>query len=117
MASVSEWSSLLEKSPFIAVIIALGITCVFLFRSREKLQVKYTDDLVAATKALSDLTSEFLKQSFSDSATWQERIGLIGDTLGKHVGEDSLALASINERLASILKELEIQARNQGSGR
>ena len=90
--ALNPWAELLEKSPFIAIIIALGIATIYLFRSREKdrtehtnamqsLQTKYMEDLVSATKSLQDLTSESLKQAFADSSGWQERLRSMEQTI------------------------------------
>lgn len=92
---MDTWASLLEKSPFIAIILALGVTCLHLFRSREKaqkedqvkyeaLQEKYTADLIKATEAMNSLATENLKQSFSDSAAWRDNVREFGDTLRSH---------------------------------
>jgi len=52
---------------------------IFIYRSREKdreareaLQAEYRENLVTATSALHELTAEYLKQSFADSAEWQD---------------------------------------------
>jgi hypothetical protein len=73
------WASLLKEVPYIAIILALGIALIFIYRSREKdreakevLQAEYRENLVTATSALHELTAEYLKQSFADSAQWQD---------------------------------------------
>jgi len=57
----------------VAIVLALATTVVYLFRSRERLQHKYAEDMVKATSALQELTAEYLKQAFTDSAAWQDR--------------------------------------------
>ncbi len=91
----SSWAGLLEKSLSIAIILALGIVVVVLWRSREKLQresvaeykalqAKYTADLIKATEAMNSLATENLKQSFSDSAAWRDSVREFGDALRDH---------------------------------
>lgn len=104
MNEVSTWASLLEKSPFIAIIIALGIIVVYLFRSRDKLQAKYTSDLVQAAQALQELTAEYLKQSFSDSASWQDRFKGLETDLSKQVSE----VAGVTKRTENKLEDLRV---------
>jgi len=72
--TVGVWAELLKNAPYIAIIIALGIVAVYLFRRKEKLQTKYTEDLIKATSALQELTAEYLKQAFTNSAAWQDRV-------------------------------------------
>jgi uncharacterized protein HemX len=69
---VSTWADLLTTAPLVAIIIALGITVVYLFKSRERLQTQiltlqqqHTTDMVSATGALQELTAEYLEQSFT----------------------------------------------------
>jgi len=100
---VNEWAGLLRDSPFIAMIIALGITVVYLFRSKDRLQTKYTQDLVQATSALQELTSEYLKQAFADSAAWQDRYKALEDAITKHTAEDG----AHHERLEGKLERID----------
>lgn len=85
------WVRLLEDSPYVAIIIALASVVIYLFRSRDKLQTKYTNDLVQAISTLQSLTAEYLKQSFTDSANWQERYSAFEGTFKKHVDDDLVA--------------------------
>lgn len=96
------WAELLRDSPYIAIILALAITVIYLFRSRDKLQAKYADDLVKATGALNELTAEYLKQAFADSAAWQDRVGSLETTFRKHSDTDR----RIEDKLADIQAEL-----------
>jgi len=80
---------------------------IYLFRSKEKLQTKYTDDLVKATGALRDLTAEYLKQSFTDSAGWQDRYKGFEDTFKKHTSDDAAADMRIEGKLSTITTELD----------
>ena len=109
-ANVETWASLLEKSPFIAVIIALGIAAVYLFKSRDKLQAKYTEDLVQATSSLQELTAEYLKQSFNNQAAWQDRVQTQEFLLQQQallLQQQIDATKALESRLASINAEIE----------
>ena len=77
-AGLGEWAELLKQAPLVAMVLFLGFAVVHLFRSRDKLQAKYAEDLVRATASLQELTSQHLTQSFTDSASWQEQINAIG---------------------------------------
>lgn len=103
------WVKVLAQTPYIAMILALVSVVVYLFRLYKKtrddsaakiadLQLKHTNDLVKATGALQDLTAEYLKQSFADSANWQDRYKSFEDLFKKHV-EDDIASTSRVEKL------------------
>jgi uncharacterized membrane-anchored protein YhcB (DUF1043 family) len=99
---VETWAELLKDSPYIAMIIALAAVVVYLFRGKERQQTKYTEDLVKATGALQDLTAEYLKQSFADSAGWQDRYKGFEDTFKQHSSEDAAADARIEAKIAEV---------------
>jgi len=114
---VSIWADLLSQTPLIAIILALGITVIHLFRSKERLQAKYTEDLdrlqakyaedlVKATGALHELTAEYLKQAFANSAAWQERIQALDTTFKKHVEDAQAADRRFEEKLDGIREEV-----------
>lgn len=103
------WAKLLAEAPYIAIILALAAVVVFLFKSRDKLQskitelqAKHTDDLVRATSALQDLTAEYLKQSFADSAGWQDRYKSFEATFKQHSEDDKSADARIEAKLSEL---------------
>jgi predicted negative regulator of RcsB-dependent stress response len=119
-AEVSTWASLLDKSPLIAVILALGIVVIYLWRTREKdrkvasekyeaLQAKYTEDLIKATEAMNGLATENLKQSFSDSAAWRDSVREFGDTLKQHMRDEADAFATFKRSLGDIKNAVERQ--------
>jgi uncharacterized membrane-anchored protein YhcB (DUF1043 family) len=101
---VSTWADLLKDSPYIALILGLAIVSAYLFRSRDKLQAKYTEDLVKAAQALQELTAEYLKQSFSDSASWQDRFKGIETQLTQHVAE----MSAFNKRTEDKIEDLRV---------
>lgn len=78
---VSTWADLLTTAPLVAMIIALGITVMYLFKSRERLQTQilalqrqHTTDMVSATSALQELTAEYLEQSFTTAQSTVEHL-------------------------------------------
>lgn len=78
---VSDWADLLTTAPLVAIILALAITVVYLFKSRERLQQEYRESLVEATQALQGLTAEYLEQSYSATSVWQDRLKGVEDRL------------------------------------
>jgi hypothetical protein len=111
---VETWVEILKEVPYIAMILALGVATVLLYKSREKdrldrekLQAEYRENLVQATSALNDLASEQLKQAFADSAAWQDRVKGLEDTFKAHMQDDLAADGRIEAKLASVLEEFE----------
>lgn len=104
---MQTWAELLKDSPYIAMIIALVSVVVYLFRAKERQQVKYTEDLVQATMALQDLTAEYLKRSFDDSVGWQDRYKGFEDTFKQHTADDAAAAKSIESKLDGLLIALD----------
>jgi hypothetical protein len=107
MNEMELWAELLKDSPYVAIILGLGFAVVYLYRRKEAVQAKYTEDLVKATGALQDLTAEYLKQSFADSANWQDRYKSFEDTFKQHASEDAVADQRLDSRIAGLQTSLE----------
>lgn len=99
----TTWIDALSTAPLAAALVALGIVVIYLFRSREKLQSKYTEDLVKASQSLQTLTAEYLKQAFSDSASWQGKFSAVDNRLG----QIDLGLEKVAETLANQMERLD----------
>ena len=98
----TTWIDALSTAPLAAMVVALGIVVLYLFRSREKLQVKYTEDLVKASQSLQALTVEYLKQAFSDSAAWQNKFVAVDGRLGQidlKLEQQTESIEDLTERL------------------
>lgn len=96
------WADLLAKSPYIAMVLFLGLAVWLLYRSREKerkvrdeLQKEYRETVVKATRALSDLASEYLRETFSEAAAWQDRFQGLEIKLKQHRDEQLSELVQI----------------------
>ena len=115
-----DWAEQLHDAPYIAIILALIPVVIYLFRSRDKLQTrfnklqtKHTENLVKATSALQGLTAEYLKQAFTDSAAWQDRVKALEalyqkqiHLIKKHTADDAEAAKHIGARLDDLRTEI-----------
>ncbi len=82
------WAALLSQSPYIAMVIALGIVCVHLYRAKDALQkekdvmqAQHTADLVAATQGLQALTADSLEKAFAAQSDWVEALRKLREQL------------------------------------
>lgn len=113
------WAKLLGSSPYIAMIIALGVVVIYLYKAREtaqakyeQLQTKFTNDMVAATAAVNALSTEYLKRIFADSGAWQDRFREFSDTLKDHTRSDAQSFDALDRRqedIAIAIKGVETQ--------
>jgi negative regulator of sigma E activity len=78
---MDDWASLLAQSPLIAMVIALGIVTVHLYRAKDALQkekdamqAQHTADLVAATQGLQNLTATTLEKAFTTQTQWADAL-------------------------------------------
>jgi hypothetical protein len=62
--TVEGWSRLFETAPLPTLLALALAACVYLYRSKERLQERYTADLVDATKALNELSTAQLERAF-----------------------------------------------------
>ena len=98
------------------MLIAMAITVVYLFRSRDQLQAKYTADLIQATSALQELTAEYLKQAFADSAAWQDRFQSLDTHLQGLKEKADTGNLQIHELLETVLWLKDIHDKPDGKG-
>ena len=82
------WAALLSQSPYIAMVIALGVVCIHLYRAKEALQkekdlmqAQHTADLVAATQGLQALTADSLERAFAIQSAWTEALRKLREQL------------------------------------